>query len=800
MKAIRGAAPRIGGIEEAGMGRAPQLIASAFRRFPDYRRLDRAALLGHARMFIHPAYARLVACEPLLRRLVPLLIVLFVLALGFMRVVALMEERRTVEERAKARVTLLAKATVTDLLDLQKRRPLSSAPEALRGALINALPPRATAAGRVVMIADPEGTILAVEPGPAGFVGLSLDDVLGPGQPLTTLREVAGVLAITMAGGQEVLATVRSGEGRIGSVAVLQPLSGLFAEWRHEVSREAVIFVATSVVLVLLGFAYHAQTVRAAEADFIYEETQSRFHMALRRGRSGLWDWDLARGALFWSPSMFELLGMEERDRLLSIGEVAALIHPEDGNLLDLAEGLVRSPRAQVDREFRMRHASGEWIWIRARAEVVRDSDDEPHLIGIAVDVTEQRRLAEASRTADLRLRDAIEAVSEAFVLWDSADRLVMCNSKYQELYGLPDNLVRPGAAYEDIVNGGRRPILAKALPVAADGAVGARSVEAQIEDGRWLQINERRTKDGGFVSVGTDITALKQHESQLLENERMLTATVADLRKSRQQLEKQAQQLVELAEKYAAEKERAEDASRSKSEFLASVSHELRTPLNAIIGFSDMMLSGAFGPLGDDKYAEYCRDIEQSGRFLLRIINDILEMAQLEGGEVFLTPEELSLDALVAELAEAYRKEAQAAGVELINAVAGLPAIHADGKALRQVVFNLLSNAIKFTPTGGRVRIEAAETGEAAGILLEVEDTGIGIPEHALAKLGRPFEQVQSQLTRSHKGSGLGLAIARYLVALHGGEMHIASTEGVGTRVSVFLPSGPLGAAAANA
>ena len=227
----------------------------------------------------------------------------------------------------------------------------------------------------------------------------------------------------------------------------MQPTSGVFAEWRRTVSREATVFVATSVVLVILGFAYHAQTARSHEADFIYSATQTRVHTALRRGRSGLWEWDLSRGAIFWSPSMFEMLGLEPENRLLSVDEVAALTHPDDADLVELADGLIRDGEGTFDREFRMRRADGHWVWIRARCEVVADAEDEPHLVGIAVDVTEQRRLAEESRTADMRLRDAIEAISEAFVLWDATNRLVLCNSKYQQLHGLPDDAGQAGNA-----------------------------------------------------------------------------------------------------------------------------------------------------------------------------------------------------------------------------------------------------------------------------------------------------------------------------------------------------------------
>ena len=629
------------------------------------------------------------------------------------------------------------------------------------------------------------------------LVGRYIDEILGPSQPLTTLGDRAGVLRLTLPSEEDVIATVHHNLDGVGAIAVLQPTSGVFAEWRRTVSREATVFVATSVVLVILGFAYHAQTARAHEADFIYSATQDRVHTALRRGRSGLWEWDLSRGAIFWSQSMFEILGLQPENRLLSIGEVAALTNPEDADLVQLANELLHAGEGHFDREFRMHHADGHWIWIRARAEVVADAEDEPHLVGIAVDVTEQRRLAEASRTADIRLRDAIEAISEAFVLWDASNRLVLCNSKYQQLYELSDDLVRPGTPYAEIKRSGRRPIISDTFPVEDDG-VGARSVEARVEDGRWLQINERRTDDGGFVSVGTDISALKEKEGELIENERALRDTVTDLRRSRQQLEKQAQQLVELAEKYAVEKDKAEDANRIKSEFLANVSHELRTPLNAIIGFSELMLSGAFGPLGDEKYGGYCRDINEAGTFLLRVISDILDMARLEAGRIEIDREPLVLDLLVAETVQKFGEEAARSRIEIVTKVTEGITLSADKEAVRQVLSNLISNAVKFTPEGGAILVKTARRHD--GVTVTVEDTGIGIPAQAMQKLGRPFEQVQSPLTRSHKGSGLGLAISRSLVALHGGEMDIDSKEGTGTTVTVFFPFRPASASSATA
>ena len=218
-------------------------------------------------------------------------------------------------------------------------------------------------------------------------------------------------------------------------------------------------------------------------------------------------------------------------------------------------------------------------------------------------------------------------------MVWDADNRLVLCNSKFQSLHGLTDEASRPGTPYEEISRPAASRSCARSSSSEGRAEPGARTFEAQLEDGRWLQISERRTKDGGFVSVGTDITELKRHEEKLIESEKRLKATVVDLRNSQQALERQTEQLADLAEKYAEQKDRAEEANQAKSEFLANMSHELRTPLNAIIGFSEIMESGVFGPLGDAKYHEYCRDIRESGRYLLDVINDILDMSKIEAG-----------------------------------------------------------------------------------------------------------------------------------------------------------------------
>jgi two-component system cell cycle sensor histidine kinase PleC len=355
-------------------------------------------------------------------------------------------------------------------------------------------------------------------------------------------------------------------------------------------------------------------------------------------------------------------------------------------------------------------------------------------------------------------------------------------------LYNVTDQLTAPGTPYEKIMRVGSQPIVHTQI-TAGDRAEHGLTFEAELDDYRWLQISERRTKDGGFVSVGTDITLLKRHEERLVESESQLVATVVDLRASQQALEMQAEEMALLAEKYGEEKTRAEEANHAKSEFLANMSHELRTPLNAIIGFSEIMMSGLLGQLCE-KHREYCGDIRDSGRYLLEVINDILDMAKIEAGHLELEREAFLLDGVISEALRIIAPRAQDKNLALSLQVESGVNLVADRRGLKQILLNLLSNAVKFTPEGGLISVNA-QLG-CGTVSIVVEDTGVGIPESAMHKLGRPFEQVQPQLTKNHQGSGLGLAIAKSLTEMHGGSLAIASTPGRGTRVLVELPLCP--------
>lgn len=747
----------------------------------------RTHLFNSFRALVGPADSKLLGLDPLLKILIPMIVVLSLGVVAAIRMDSLSQDLTASTQEAELTLKTLAMATSSSINELASK-PSTDDYSAL---LENILPEGSLRNGRRFFLLDNKGDVLGQASEVQSSTSQNIAAQLGNIQPLTIFGSEAGVLRFVAPDGEDVLVTAHQLNAPLSSMVIIQSHKSALSNWYAKRTQDILIFVAMILLSAVLVYSFFAQSARAHEADAIYANAYKRQEMALVHGRSGLWDWDLNAGSMIWSSSMAELLGYPARgkgkDFHFSMSELESIIHPSDTKLTDLQSRLLTTSDQRFDEQLRVLHANGNWIWLRLRGEILKNDLGGRQLVGIATDVTEQHALAERTRLADIRLRDAIETTSEAFVLWDNENRLVMCNSKYQQLHKLSPEDVRAGTPYETI-SGKSNPDIVSTIVLQSDHKQEeARTYEASLADNRWLQISERRTKDGGFVSVGTDITTLKLHEQKMIENEKRQSSLIRDLSQSRQKLELQAHQLAELAESYALEKEKAEAGSNAKSEFLANISHELRTPLNAIIGFSEIMRSGVFGPLGSEKYIEYCEDIHHSGNFLLAVINDILQMSKIEAGRHQLSLETVELDEIVRESIRVMNVEVMRKDLEL--AITGMEkiAFEADRRAMKQIMLNLLTNAVKFTPNGGTIDVKL-QTGEY-GVYMSITDTGIGIPNDAINKLGKPFEQVQNQFTKDHKGSGLGLAITQSLVGMHGGHMKIASQEGKGTTVTVCLP-----------
>src|SRR5579859_1979396 len=516
------------------------------------------SIKGLAQSIAKPAYTRLLTAEPTLRRAVPTLIIAFLITICLGAFVQVLDQSRQKRASAERDITALADylAERIDRIASNRSERLTSI-ERLQSLLPDLLPAWGIAPGRHVIVVNADNRILARVPIEA-TLGESdgILDAISSAQLLASPGKQGSVTDLRVPNGNRAIATSQLTKALPGRVIVIQ--ENLEPVWGSDSALSVTLSATTGFVVLILGFAFHWQPTRAREGDLINDAVRGRIDTALNRGRCGLWDWDLSRGRIFWSQSMFTMLGLDNRSDLLTFGEVSALVKSDDIDLFAIANDLIAGHVDHFDQMFRMQHTNGHWIWLRMRCELTRPANDaSPHLIGIALDVTEQKSLAERSAEADLRLRDAIETIPEAFVLWDAENRLVLCNSHFQRLHKLPDSAIKPGTSYETVVEVGSMPQIRPRLTEDSSATPGGRTFEAQLDDGNWLHVSERRTKDGGYVSVGTDITTIKTHEQRLIDNEAKLVATVTDLQQSQHKLERQAQELADLAHKYALEKSR---------------------------------------------------------------------------------------------------------------------------------------------------------------------------------------------------------------------------------------------------
>ncbi|GAA0591120.1 hypothetical protein GCM10009416_31950 [Craurococcus roseus] len=420
------------------------------------------------------------------------------------------------------------------------------------------------------------------------------------------------------------------------------------------------------------------------------------------------------------------------------------------------------------------KHAAfAEWMLDRKRVQLVAAAA-ALMLAALALALLaalRQREKIEAERARARRvLENAIEAMSDGFVMFDTYDRLVVCNRRYRELYAVSAPFIRPGALFEDIIREGAKRGQYPQAGNDIDGFVrditawhrgDHAPMERLLPDGRWLLVTERRTEDGGTVGIRTDITALK--------------AALADT---------------------AAARDAARSATEAKSRFLAHMSHELRTPLNGVLGLAQAL---AADPALAPAQRERARTLEAAGRHLVAVANDVLDLAKIEAGRFELRPTPVSLPDLVRECVDWVRATAADKRLTLHVAVSSdVPrVVVADGTRLRQLVLNFLSNAVKFTSSGGRVelRATAAQAADASGrvpVRIEVGDDGPGVPEALRTEIFGDFVQ----LGERPDSAGLGLAIAAHIAARMEGrigcEANPAAPAGRGALFWTELPLEP--------
>ena len=389
-----------------------------------------------------------------------------------------------------------------------------------------------------------------------------------------------------------------------------------------------------------------------------------------------------------------------------------------------------------------------------------------------------------AANGQSLALADSLAAILDAapigIAVWDAQDNLVQVNPAYTDYLEL---------ATPDIIIGSPRTKIRAMGGRALEGIIRPDLHEVRNNRGRF-SLERIAAPDGTTIEILNETSQREDNSEAATEAEARIRHLIGEVSRLSILNEDLQNEIGTLEGTINLERTRANTATQAKSEFLSHMSHELRTPLNAILGFADMMRSGVFGPLGHEKYNEYADDIHTSGKQLLAMITDILDVSQIQSGDVPIERQRIDLEKTITDCLTLLRPRIFASGIALTEILDGLPSVYADPLAVRQILLHILSNAMKFTPTGGRISIKAEIEEEC--VTLIIDDTGIGISPEILERIDQPFSALeQDALISGDEGAGLGvgLSVSRALARLNGGAIVLESEEGYGTTVRITLP-----------
>jgi two-component system cell cycle sensor histidine kinase PleC len=469
------------------------------------------------------------------------------------------------------------------------------------------------------------------------------------------------------------------------------------------------------------------------------------------------------RGAapLYVNLSFVRLVGLDSREEAMRLPSSIDVAHPDDRAFVTgQVEARIAGHGFLQHYEARILNSLGETIWVDCYAARII-WQGEPTSMVTMTDITLRKKIEAAQRHSEKLLSTVFKLSPDPITLTTMKDgRYVDVNESFTKALGW---------SRADVI--GRT---ATEIGFWKDTDFRQRMIELLKRDGyvRGLP-SQVRQPNGEIRDFIYSIDVI------LFEDETLLLGIGRDVTELKRGADRLRQSM-----------ESAELANRAKSEFLANMSHELRTPLNAILGFSEIIGGEMFGPTGHARYVDYAKDIYSSGRMLLQIIDDLLDLSRVEHGKLELHAESLTARDVIEGCLRLVDNRAREAQLRLTTDLPEAPIrLDADPLRLRQVLLNLLTNAIKFTPAGGSVTIGARRDVQAGAVALFVADTGIGMSEAEIALALQPFGQVANAMTRAHTGAGLGVPLAKGLTELHGGNLVIDSATGRGTRATVTLP-----------
>lgn len=508
----------------------------------------------------------------------------------------------------------------------------------------------------------------------------------------------------------------------------------------------------------------HAENEERRRVEARLKISDERLRLALDSTQIGIFEWNVAAGHVYYSPGLWAMLGYEHSRMPATVDAWQSLIHPDDLPLYRRrVESQLGGIASFIEPEYRVRDRHGEWRWVYTRSKTVAASSAgrPTRIIGTVQDITARREAEQALRESQAEARKLSLVASKTdnpVLIASPLGTIEWVNESFTRVmeYSL-DEVV--GKSPADFIHGaGTDPATVKQIRAAmASGQGLSADVVSHSKSGRKyhlrLELQPVRNETGelqNFIAIETDITAR--------------VATEHALRRA---------------------KSEADDASRAKSEFLASMSHEIRTPMNGVIGMTSLLMETQLSP----EQREFVNTIRTSGEALLTIINDILDFSKIESGKLELEHMPFDLATCLEEALDLFALQGSAKKLEIVYHVdREVPMwIMGDITRLRQIVVNLVNNAVKFTPRGSiaiEVRRVPAPLIAAPRFLLEfaVRDTGIGIPPERLDRLFKAFSQVDSSTTRKYGGTGLGLAISQRLSILMGGGIRVESTVGRGS------------------